>query len=511
MGKGRVRGAQLEGAQLAAEAVSVDALPRQQAAPRVGFGSGVQARRARLQLPRQLSHLPRVARDGRVCRRVKLRAAQPRQRRQRERSLERFLTLRRESESDATAQRRRPRHVAKHAWESAPQPRCPPTGAEAPSGQARARPTSLRTRCDKRVRQAGGRAAARSGRGGAPGVRRSAWSAASREVRPARKQAPCWPPGPTDRNGCVTGSPRAALLFSKLADADVRVEWLEPPGAGSGTFKPLSARGVRVSVALAEASGLPVLVLGLKPKEARARLRRSTPAHRADAARRTQVELPLLRLRCFSGMIAQGRLTLRLEAEARPRGMRGAQVMLSSGAPDALAALARAAEAAARGGSAPAGAPALSRPPLAQLNGAKRPLGISPGKPAQPSRRGDGEGGAAPAASAPLSAEQQRAVDLVASRRNVFITGAAGTGKSHVLRAALERAPCGRGATFLTAPTGLAAAELGPGGMTLNAFAGVGRAEGTVDQLIAVRASALRFEPETCADMMRLLHRNYSA
>jgi hypothetical protein len=64
---------------------------------------------------------------------------------------------------------------------------------------------------------------------------------------------------------------------------------------------------------------------------------------------------------------------------------------------------------------------------------------------------------------------------LVASRRNVFITGAAGTGKSHVLRAALERAPCGRGATFLTAPTGLAAAELGPGGMTLNAFAGVGR------------------------------------
>jgi len=289
------------------------------------------------------------------------------------------------------------------------------------------------------------------------------------------------------------------------------VEWLEPPGAGSGTFKPLSARGVRVSVALAEASGLPVLVLGLKPKEARARLRRSTPAHRADAARRTQVELPLLRLRCFSGMIAQGRLTLRLEAEARPHGMRGAQVMLSSGAPDALAALARAAEAAARGGSAPAGAPALSRPPLAQLNGAKRPLGISPGKPAQPSRRGDGEGGAAPAASAPLSAEQQRAVDLVASRRNVFITGAAGTGKSHVLRAALERAPCGRGATFLTAPTGLAAAELGPGGMTLNAFAGVGRAEGTVDQLIAVRASALRFEPETCADMMRLLHRNYSA
>jgi hypothetical protein len=175
--------------------------------------------------------------------------------------------------------------------------------------------------------------------------------------------------------------------------------------------------------------------------------------------------------------------------------------MLSSGAPDALAALARAAEAAARGGS---GAPPLSRPPLAPLNGAKRPLGISPGKPAQPSRRGEGDGCAAPAPAAPLSGEQQRAVDLVASRRNVFITGAAGTGKSHVLRAALERAPCGRGATFLTAPTGLAAAELGPGGMTLNAFAGVGRAEGTVDQLIAVRALVLILNVQ-CADILRCI------
>ena len=190
-----------------------------------------------------------------------------------------------------------------------------------------------------------------------------------------------------------------------------------------------------------------------------------------------------MRLRCFAGLLAQGKLTLRLEPEPRPRGARGAQVMLSGANPEALAALARAAEAAARGESL-----ASARPPLAQLNGVKRPLGISPGKPAQPSRRGEG-GGAAPEPqpAQPLSSAQRRAVDLVASRRNVFITGAAGTGKSHVLRAALQHAPCARGATFLTAPTGLAAAELGPGGMTLNAFAGIGRAEGTVDQLIAVR------------------------
>ena len=208
-----------------------------------------------------------------------------------------------------------------------------------------------------------------------------------------------------------------------------------------------------------------------------------------------------MRLRCFAGLVAQGKLTLRLEPEARPRGARGAQVMLSGGNPEALAALARAAEAAALGES----MAAPSRAPLAPLNGVKRPLGISPGKPAQPSRRG--EGGCAapePQPAQPLSSAQQRAVDLVASRRNVFITGAAGTGKSHVLRAALQHAPCGRGATFLTAPTGLAAAELGPGGMTLNAFAGIGRAEGTVDQLIAVRCFAVLHPQPSRADVKRL-------
>ncbi len=57
--------------------------------------------------------------------------------------------------------------------------------------------------------------------------------------------------------------------------------------------------------------------------------------------------------------------------------------------------------------------------------------------------------------------------------RSVFFTGCAGTGKSLLLRHILAALPAG--STFATASTGLAACALG--GTTLNAFAGVGRAE----------------------------------
>jgi hypothetical protein len=54
------------------------------------------------------------------------------------------------------------------------------------------------------------------------------------------------------------------------AVADVRVEWLEAPGApGAGSFLPISGRSVRVCVTLPDDTDVPLLTLSLKPKEAR--------------------------------------------------------------------------------------------------------------------------------------------------------------------------------------------------------------------------------------------------
>lgn len=64
-----------------------------------------------------------------------------------------------------------------------------------------------------------------------------------------------------------------------------------------------------------------------------------------------------------------------------------------------------------------------------------------------------------------LNEEQQRALDAMMSGKNVFLTGEAGTGKSTVLRAFLER--CDRPCAVL-APTGVAAINIG--GTTIHSF-----------------------------------------
>ena len=64
-----------------------------------------------------------------------------------------------------------------------------------------------------------------------------------------------------------------------------------------------------------------------------------------------------------------------------------------------------------------------------------------------------------------LNDEQQKALDLMMSGRNVFLTGEAGTGKSTVLREFLQR--CDRPCAVL-APTGVAAINVG--GTTLHSF-----------------------------------------
>ena len=76
---------------------------------------------------------------------------------------------------------------------------------------------------------------------------------------------------------------------------------------------------------------------------------------------------------------------------------------------------------------------------------------------------------------AQLGSEQRAVVHAAVSERaNIFFTGNAGTGKSHLLRVLVAelRRTHGDGAVFVTASTGIAAANIG--GITIHSFAGVG-------------------------------------
>ncbi len=80
-----------------------------------------------------------------------------------------------------------------------------------------------------------------------------------------------------------------------------------------------------------------------------------------------------------------------------------------------------------------------------------------------------------PAEDLPLSDEQQRAFDIIVEhKRNVFLTGCGGTGKSTLLRKIIEAMP--RESTSVCAPTGIAAGAL-PRGTTIHRWAGIGKFE----------------------------------
>jgi ATP-dependent DNA helicase PIF1 len=80
----------------------------------------------------------------------------------------------------------------------------------------------------------------------------------------------------------------------------------------------------------------------------------------------------------------------------------------------------------------------------------------------------------------PLNAEQQLVVDRVLAGESLFFTGAAGTGKSLVLRTLIEALPAET--TAITAMTASAASLIG--GTTLHAFAGVGNGERPLSALV---------------------------
>mmetsp|Transcript_3110 Transcript_3110/g.9504 ORF Transcript_3110/g.9504 Transcript_3110/m.9504 type:complete len:700 (+) Transcript_3110:314-2413(+) len=81
---------------------------------------------------------------------------------------------------------------------------------------------------------------------------------------------------------------------------------------------------------------------------------------------------------------------------------------------------------------------------------------------------------AAQAESVNLCEEQRRAIDVVRSGKNLFLTGCGGTGKSTVLRVIIRemRALLGREAVGVTAMTGVAAENVG--GCTLHSLLGLG-------------------------------------
>ncbi|EMG45970.1 RRM3 ATP-dependent DNA helicase RRM3 [Candida maltosa Xu316] len=82
-----------------------------------------------------------------------------------------------------------------------------------------------------------------------------------------------------------------------------------------------------------------------------------------------------------------------------------------------------------------------------------------------------------------LSEEQQRVVDLIINeKKSILFTGSAGTGKSVVLRAIVEKCEeIYRGDFGITASTGLAALNIG--GQTLHRFLGIRLAKGSVATL----------------------------
>ena len=93
---------------------------------------------------------------------------------------------------------------------------------------------------------------------------------------------------------------------------------------------------------------------------------------------------------------------------------------------------------------------------------------------------------ASAAAETCLSPGQRRVLELaVLQRKNVFFTGAAGSGKSFVLKrmmVELEREHRLYGRVYCVAPTGLSAWHLG--GTTIHSFAGIRDSDATIDEML---------------------------
>lgn len=80
-----------------------------------------------------------------------------------------------------------------------------------------------------------------------------------------------------------------------------------------------------------------------------------------------------------------------------------------------------------------------------------------------------------------LTRQQEKAIEYVQNGKNMFLTGAGGTGKSFLLRHIISISP--RLTTYVAAYTGIAAINIG--GQTLHKTTGIGLGNGTVDDIMA--------------------------
>jgi ATP-dependent DNA helicase PIF1 len=108
-------------------------------------------------------------------------------------------------------------------------------------------------------------------------------------------------------------------------------------------------------------------------------------------------------------------------------------------------------------------------------------------------------------ASITLNAEQQVALDAVKEGKNIFLTGAGGTGKSHTIRAIRTWAQKENKLCAVTAMTGCAALLLGQGAKTLHSWAGIGLARETPQELAAVVMSNRRAKKRWCETQLLIL------